>query len=398
MESIKNLYKYGPGPSSSHTIAPYKAALDFNKFNFDKVVVTLFGSLSLTGKGHQTDKIILNTLTCKEKEVIFSKDFKNLPHPNTMLFEGFKNGKIEKSIRYFSIGGGDIVKENEKLVIEEIYPCHSFLDIKKYCNSTNIKDLNEYIDKFEDSSIDEYMNFVFRKMINSVEVSLKKEGTLIGPLKIKRIAKELFLKALSIEDKEEQKIMLLSSFAYAVSEDNSSGAMVITAPTCGSSGVIPSIVYYEYKFNNISKEKLIKGLKVAALFGNIAKMNASVSGAVGGCQAEVGVASAMGAALFSYIYDLSIDQIEYASEVALEHFLGLTCDPVKGYVQIPCIERNGIGVIRSYSSFLYAKYISPLRKNKVSYDKVIEAMKITGDDLSKDYKETAIGGLAKIIE
>ena len=235
-------------------------------------------------------------------------------------------------------------------------------------------------------------------MLKSVEVGLSLEGVLPGTLKLNKVAKKMYENALNINDVAERKEMLLSSFSYAVSENNADGKMIVTAPTCGSAGIIPSILYYYKKYLNTNDEKLINSLKVGAFFGLLAKQNASISGAMDGCQAEIGVASSMGAAILSYLNNLSIYQIEYASEVALEHFLGLTCDPVEGYVQIPCIERNGIGVLRSYASYLYAKNIAPLRQNRVSYDDVIKTMKMTGDDIDPSYKETSIGGLAKILK
>ncbi len=400
MKTIKELYIIGPGPSSSHTIGPYKATLDFLKnYNYDYIRVTLYGSLALTGKGHLTDKIIKSTIGDIKNDILFNIDEKNLIHPNTMVFEGYMNNALINRAIYFSTGGGEVLKNNLiKKNNNFIYPYTSFKDIKEDCKKRGISDLKEIVNQYEDSDIDIYLKEILLKMLESVESGLKKEGVLPGSLKIKRIAKELFIKSLTIADQKEKEDMLLTSFAYATSENNASGEIIVTAPTCGSAGIIPAILYYYKKILNYPDQKLIDALKVASLFGNLAKENASISGAVGGCQAEIGVASSMGAVIFSYLNDLNIYQIEYAAEVALEHFLGLTCDPVKGYVQIPCIERNGIGVLRSKAAFLYAKNIAPLRKNKVSFDNVLKAMKITGDDLSIEYKETSISGLAKVID
>lgn len=234
-------------------------------------------------------------------------------------------------------------------------------------------------------------------MVDSVECGLREEGTLPGTLKLHRIANKLHKKAL-VSSQDEQLTVYLASYSYAASEHNASGGMVVTAPTCGSSGVMASLVYYLLKNLSVPLEKVVKGVKVASIFGNLAKKNATISGAQGGCQAEIGVASAMGAALLSYVNGLSSHQVEYASEVALEHFLGLTCDPVDGYVQIPCIERNGIAALRAYNAYLFAKNIEPLRHNRVSYDCVIQTMKETGEDIASDYKETAKGGLAKTVK
>ncbi len=408
LDSIRNLYIYGPGPSSSHTIGPYRASLDFIKsnignFNFSKIEVTLYGSLALTGKGHGTDKIIKDTI---EKEfnikcdVFFNVDERNLVHPNTMLFVGYNDKNKTISNKYFSVGGGEIVKDDLSLrkKKEYIYPFSSFDDIKKYVKENKIDDLSQVADIFEDKDINSYLLDILNKMLKSVEIGLSLEGVLPGTLKLNKVAKKMYENALNINDVAERKEMLLSSFSYAVSENNADGKMIVTAPTCGSAGIIPSILYYYKKYLNTNDEKLINSLKVGAFFGLLAKQNASISGAMDGCQAEIGVASSMGAAILSYLNNLSIYQIEYASEVALEHFLGLTCDPVEGYVQIPCIERNGIGVLRSYASYLYAKNIAPLRQNRVSYDDVIKTMKMTGDDIDPSYKETSIGGLAKILK
>lgn len=407
MKSIKELYKIGPGPSSSHTIGPFKAINHFineNKNLIDNesmIHIILYGSLALTGKGHLTDKIlgeVLNKNNIKSS-IIFDISKRDLLHPNTMEILLIKEEKIIKKHTYFSIGGGDILIDSlDNLKEKEVYPFNSFNEIKIYAKTNTIFDLKDIVDEFEDKDINEYLKNILYTMLESVKFGLDQEGYLPGSLHIKKIAKELFNNANKINYDVEKIEMLLTSFAYAVSENNASGNVVVTAPTCGSCGIIPSILFYYKFYKNYDDEKLINSLKVASLFGNVAKTKASISGAVHGCQAEIGVASAMGAAMFSYLNNLNIYQIEYASEVALEHFLGLTCDPVKGMVQIPCIERNGIGVLRSKSAYLYAKNISILRKNRVSFDNCVEAMKITGDSLKTEYKETSEGGLAKIIE
>ena len=400
MESLKELYVIGPGPSSSHTIGPYKACIDFikdiNDLKITEIEVILKGSLALTGKGHFTDKIILKTLKDYNTIIKFDYSLKNLKHPNTLVIKGLNNKELIIESTYYSVGGGKILKNSLSNECNEIYPLNKLDEIKTYLKMNNLKDIKDFVNNFEDKDIDEYLNNIVNKMIESVQTGLNKEGKLPG-LNLDRVAKKLYEKSKTLNEPERIG-MLLTSFAYAVSENNSSGEMIVTAPTCGSAGIVPSIIYYEEKMNNVSRNKIIDSLKVGGIFGNLAKKNASISGAMSGCQAEIGVASAMGAAILAYLNDLNLYQIEYASEVALEHFLGLTCDPVKGYVQIPCIERNGIGVLRSYNSYLYAKNIAPLRKNMVSYDAVIETMKITGNDLSSLYKETSEGGLAKIIK
>lgn len=401
METIKDLYIIGPGPSSSHTIGPHRAALDFikdlNKEDVDEIIVTLYGSLALTGKGHLTDRTISDVLRDYKHTINFDYSLKNLLHPNTVKFDAYKNNKIIKEKTYFSVGGGKIVTNLNNLEGIEVYDLNSFDSIKKYLIDNKLN-LIEYINQKENKDLDEYLAKVFDKMMDSVESNLKKDGLIPGNLKLSRVAKTIFENANKLNSGEEKYLMLITSFAYAAVEGNASGELVVTAPTCGSSGIIPAILYYEYKYNNVSKSTIIDSLKVAGIFGNLCKRNASISGAVLGCQAEVGVASSMASAALCYIHGLSLYQIEYGAEVALEHFLGLTCDPVEGYVQIPCIERNGIGALRSYNSYLYAKNIAPFRHNKVSFDDVVEAMKMTGESLNSDYKETSGGGLAKVVK
>ena len=401
MESIKRVFKVGPGPSSSHTIGPFNAAKDFlnQVADFDEVEINLYGSLALTGKGHGTDKILLKALEGKKTKINFNYTFENIKHPNTIDFLAYKNGQLIKKIRYYSIGGGEILKEVEtsKKPVK-VYPFSTFNGLKNYLSKNNLNDISKVVDTFEKENLDEFLLNIFETMIFEIENNLEKEGYLPGNLGVKKVAKKIYQNALNEKDEFEKKILYITSFAYAVSEGNADGEMVVTAPTCGSAGVLPSILYYEYRFNNVSKKKIVNALKVAALLTNFVIENASISGAQLGCQAEIGVASAIASGALCYIHDLSFYQIEYASELALEHFLGLTCDPVNGYVQIPCIERNGIGALRSLISYIYAKDISLLRKNKVSFDEVVKAMKITGESLSKDYKETSIGGLAKIIQ
>ena len=401
METIKNIYKIGPGPSSSHTIAPYNAAKDFLKhinYDFDYIVIDLFGSLSLTGKGHGTDLILKKAFDSYETKINFHNTFENIEHPNTLDFSTYKNDKLIERKRYYSIGGGDFSTTLSKKDVKDVYPFKTFDGLKNYMKVQKIDDIKCVIDNFEDDDIDEFLKDIFLKMCLEVELNLKKEGFLPGRLHLKRIAKDLFDKAQNIDDEIEKITMLITSFAYSASEGNASGEIIVTAPTCGACAVLPSILYYFYKYKNVPVSKIIDGLKVAGIIGDIIKNNASISGAMHGCQAEIGSACSMTSAFICYINDLSLYQIEYGAEIALEHFLGLTCDPVDGYVQIPCIERNGIAALRALTTYLYAKDISNLRRNVVSLDGVINAMKITGESLSKEYKETSIGGLAKILK
>ena len=399
MNSIKHIFKIGPGPSSSHTIAPYKAILDFAKRSnkFDSIEVTLRGSLALTGKGHGTDKILEKALANIKVKVVFDYNLNDLIHPNTMQLSSFLNNKLVDKQTYFSLGGGDISIGKPLLINENIYPFSSFNEIKMKIKDGEFSNIPELVNKYEKDGIDDYLAKMFLGMVDEIENGLKAEGYLPGSLKIKRVAKCIYDNAQNIKDDYEKKIMLLTSFAYAASESNANGEKVVTAPTCGSCGVLSSVLYYEYKYEGKDIKQIIDSLKVSGIIGNLIKTNASVSGALHGCQAEIGSASAMASAALAFLNGLSIYQIEYASELALEHFLGLTCDPVEGYVQIPCIERNGIGSIRALIAYIYARDIAPIRQNKVSFDDVVTTMRITGESLSKEYKETSIGGLAKVL-
>ena len=400
MKSLKELFIIGPGPSSSHTIGPKKAAELFkSKYpNAASFKAVLFGSLALTGKGHLTDYIINKTLgENSEVEFNFTKIY--IPHPNTMDFYAYDENKNEIGYnRFFSLGGGAISVENEKMhETKEVYPFNSFDEMKEHLKELGLEHYYELVYKYEDKDIEEYLIKCLHTMFECIENGLKNKSIIPGKLKLERVAGEIFDTANDENTPlDEKRTLLISSFAYAVAENNASGEEVVTAPTCGSAGVIPALLYYEYKYNNQSIIDLVHSLMVAGLIGNIVKKMASISGAVGGCQAEIGTATAMAAGAISSLHGLKNYQIEYAAELALEHMLGLTCDPVMGYVQIPCIERNAGSALRAYDAFLYAKIISKKRKNRITLDDVIRAMKITGDELSEDYKETSLGGLAKV--
>ena len=402
MQSLKDLFIVGPGPSSSHTIGPFKICLDYIKNcltgkKVNCITVILFQSLALTGKGHLTDKIILSTLKDYKTEIRFDTVTKT-EHPNTMAFETvFCDGSHNKTT-YISYGGGTIGKKGQKVEFRDVYPFNSFDELTRLMEEENTDDIFSIIGRYEDPDILEFGKSILGKMFEVIKSGCNEKGFLPGSLKLKRIAGDLYEKAQKIPSSEERTAVILSSFAYAAAEQNASGRFVVTSPTCGSSGVVPSVLYYEYIYFDKSTDDLAKALLVGGLIGDFVKTNASVSGAVHGCQAEIGTASCMAAASLSYLNGLSCHQIEYASEVAMEHFLGLTCDPVDGYVQIPCIERNAMASLHAYSSFLFAKNISPLRHNEVSFDNVVKAMKMTGDSLSNDYKETSLGGLAGIIK
>lgn len=407
MKSLSKLFRFGPGPSSSHTIAPSNAASFFKELlvnlPVDHIEVTLYGSLSFTALGHHTDVAIKNAL--KPYSTIIKLDSKTpVTHPLTMGFLALdKDGKELLEKHYASLGGGEITSNDDLRVIEkDIYPFRNFEEIKSFMKERNLSSLKDFALLYEKDDIVPYLEKTLEHMFFSIEKGLQATSYIPAnknPRLIwKRSAGKIHDKAIQIPENEARREMLLTSYAYAVGESSASGEEVVTAPTCGSSGVLPAILYYEYKDEGVSKEKLVDALFVAGIFGNIVKQNASIAGAIGGCQAEIGTASSMAAAALCYIKGLSLFAQEYAAECAMEHFLGLSCDPVDGYVIIPCIERNGMGVLRSYDAYLYAKYVAPIRKNEVSFDNVVSAMKLTGDALEEAYKETAKGGLAKILK
>ena len=388
MESLRELYKVGRGPSSSHTMGPEKICKEILKnYDGDFYEVTLFGSLSFTGLGHLTDKIIRETLV--NAEVYFSKELK-LEHPNTMDIVTYKNNEIIGKERYYSIGGGSILRKgDEEKPINHIYPHRNFQEIKDYCQENNLK-LYEYVYKFEDKDFKVFLRSIWDRMKLTINEGLHQEGNLPGVLGVKRKAKFLIN---DHKNKVSIDLRLLSAYAYATSEVNASGGIVVTAPTCGASGVLPSLLYYLKDIRKYSDERILDGLATAGIIGNIIKHNASISGAEAGCQAEVGSACAMAAAAYSELEFGDIDTIEYAAEIALEHHLGLTCDPINGYVQIPCIERNAVAAVRAMNAGELATLLISTRL--VSFDTVVEAMKETGKDLLESYRETSIGGLAK---
>ena len=402
MKSLKTLLILGPGPSSSHTIGPYRIASSFLKElkereKVDHIEVTLFGSLALTGKGHGTDQIIKKAFLGFDTSVLFNPSFKGLSHPNTMECKAFYQDGSSSQKRYQSIGGGSFVVEGEKRKDEDVYPFKTFEELKKHVKEKKITDLFEVIRDNDASDIYPYGLKMLHASFDTIERSLEEKGVLPGPLKLKRAAGDVYKNSSSLKDKTEKRTMLLTSYAYATSEANANNELIVTTPTCGAAGVVPACLYYEWKNHHQNLNNLAKAYLVGALVCSFIKENAGVAGALLGCQSEIGSAASFAAASLSYLYGLSLYQIEYAAEVAMEHFLGLTCDPVDGHVQIPCIERNAIAAIHAYASFLYAKNIAPVRKNRVSFDNVIKAMKETGAELPYELKETSLGGLAKVI-
>ena len=394
MKSITSVYKIGNGPSSSHTVGPFHAAQTFLERypDADAYRVTLYGSLAFTGEGHGTAKAIREGLP--GAEIVFNTEETDLPHPNTMLFQAFKDEKEIAALRIFSIGGGSIRIENESSAEDkEVYPQKNFTQIRDLCNQEKISIL-QLIYILEGAPLRDYLKKVWKAMQDSVERGLQAEGVLPGGLNLLRKAKSLYEKRCYNESADVTMNRLIAAYAYAVSEENAAENLVVTAPTCGSCGVLPSILYYMHRDRGSPEEEILDALAVAGLVGNVIRTNASISGAECGCQAEIGSACSMAAAAVATLFGLNIDQIEYAAEIAMEHNLGLTCDPVNGLVQIPCIERNAVAAMRALSAVNLSRFLYTTRK--ISFDEIVATMYRTGLDMDEKYRETSHGGLAQI--
>ncbi len=397
MKSLRYLYKIGRGPSSSHTMGPEKACRIFLKRypQADEYEATLLGSLSATGKGHLTDEVIRETFAPGKVTVIFGDtDESKLLHPNTLILKAKSGGSVLGESEVYSVGGGEIVFKGEKQnAAEEIYPHKTFDEIKEFCIENSLK-LWQYAEIFEGGEIWNFLQNIWENMQNCVLRGLKTDGVLSGGLNTRRKAKILYDQYVLNEDAETRENRLVCAYAYAASEENASGGVVVTAPTCGSCGVLPAVFYYLKNKKDVPDKEILKGLATAGIIGNVVKTNASISGAECGCQAEVGVACAMASAAIAQIKGMSLDQIEYAAEIAVEHHLGLTCDPVCGLVQIPCIERNAVAALRALNEVTLASFLSDTRK--ITFDTAVKTMYETGRDLRTGYRETATGGLAKL--
>ncbi len=396
MKSLKQLYKIGVGPSSSHTMGPVKAAERFlcQYDGYDSYIVTLYGSLALTGKGHCTDVAIERAFAPRKVTIVFDKDTKR-EHPNTMDFDGYTGSKQTCHMRAYSIGGGEVLVEGETFAEgKDVYALNTFEQIKRYCEQHNMR-YWQYALQCEGDGILDYMREIWQVMMSSVNEGLCAEGILPGGLNVVRRAKTLATNCARRETAQSREDRIVASYAFAVGEQNASGGVVVTAPTCGASGVLPAVFRYAREQHNFSDEQIYRALLTAGIVGNVVKTNASIAGAECGCQAEIGTACSMAAAGLAELYGMTLDEIEYSAEVALEHHLGLTCDPVCGLVQIPCIERNAVAAMRSINAVSLATFLADSRK--VSFDTVVNAMYETGHDLSENYRETSIGGLAKLI-
>ena len=397
MESLKELYKIGVGPSSSHTMGPERAAkiISLRYPDAEKFIVTLYGSLAKTGIGHRTDYIIRKTLSEEKTEIIFDTEKNELPHPNTMRFQIVKNGKISADFTVMSVGGGAIRFLGEDVTPPpRPYNLSSFSDIADYCHKKDMR-LWQYVEMVEGFEIWDFLQSVWDCMKNSVKEGIQAEGEIFGGLNVLRKAKQLYSYRHMDELAETKENRLVCAYAFAVSEQNAScDGKIVTAPTCGASGVLPAVLKYTQDKKKLSDSDILRALATGGLIGNIIKTNASISGAEAGCQAEIGSACSMAAAALAELYEMDMDQIEYAAEVAMEHHLGLTCDPVKGLVQIPCIERNAVAAMRAINAVNLANFLAGTRK--ISFDLVVKTMYETGRDLHNNYRETSEGGLAKL--
>ncbi len=394
MQSLKMLYKIGKGPSSSHTMGPQFAAEYINETypNAAFVTVILYGSLALTGDGHGTDRVLKNTLIAPN-EIILNTEEKNLPHPNTMDFIVRDEDKNEVAkVRAMSIGGGEIRIEGvPAITAPEVYPQKNFEEIKEYCLMHHLR-LSDYVTNYEGEEILIFLKSVWEQMKATIREGLSMEGFLPGGLKVERKAKYLYSQRHMDETPETRENRLVCAYAYAASEQNAGGGTITTAPTCGASGVLPAVLYYMQGKKGFTDFEIAKALAAAGIVGNVVKQNASISGAEAGCQAEIGTACSMASAALAELHFMDLDQIEYAAENAMEHYLGLTCDPVCGLVQIPCIERNAVAAMRAINALSLANFLTSTRK--VKFDTVVETMYQTGKDLKLSYRETSEGGLA----
>lgn len=394
MQSLRTLYKIGKGPSSSHTMGPQFAAEYVNEKypNADFVKVILYGSLALTGEGHGTDKVLLNTIKA-DKEIITDTTTTDLPHPNTMDFYVYDENKNEiAKVRAMSIGGGEIRIEGEPQVTSpQVYPQKNFEEIKEYCLLHHLR-LSDYVAKYEGEEIFLFLRTVWEQMKATVREGIDAEGVLPGGLGVERKAKFLYAQRHIDETPETRENRLVCAYAYAASEQNAGGGTITTAPTCGASGVLPAVLFYMQEKKGFTDFEIAKALAAGGIIGSVVKQNASISGAEAGCQAEIGTACSMAAAALAELHFMDLDQIEYAAENAIEHYLGLTCDPVCGLVQIPCIERNAVAAMRAINALSLANFLTSTRK--VKFDTVVETMYETGKDLKNKYRETSEGGLA----
>ena len=396
MKSIRDIYKIGKGPSSSHTMGPAKAMEIFVREHPDaeSFCVILYGSLADTGKGHGTDTAIRLMAGGKDVQIIFDTEQRELPHENTLDIYAVRGGVRDESfMRVMSVGGGDIrILGRDDESFGQVYPEGSFAEIAEFCRARGIR-LCDFVVMREGEDIYDFLYTVWDTMKNAIHDGLTTSGTLPGGLMVERKAQYLYSRRHIDESQVTRENRIVCSYAFAVAEQNADNGTIVTAPTCGACAVLPSVLKYMQEKHGFSDKQVLKALAVAGLIGTLVKTNASISGAECGCQAEIGTACSMASAALGELFEMGIDQIEYAAEIAFEHHLGLTCDPIAGLVQIPCIERNAVAAMRAINAVNLANFLSDSRK--ISLDMVIKTMYETGKDMSHLYRETAAGGLAK---
>ena len=398
MKSIRDIYKIGKGPSSSHTMGPERAARLFRSEHPEAEAfrVILYGSLSKTGVGHGTDRVLRQVLSPLPTEIIFSDEVLPDSHPNTLDFIALRGGEESGFLRVESVGGGDIriPDRKEKEEVEEVYIEHSFAEIADFCKWRYIQTLSDYVELNEGPEIWDFLMDVWQVMKNAIDEGLHASGTLPGGLGVQRKAKYLYEQTPEHYEPSLREFQLIAAYAYAVAEQNADNGTIVTAPTCGACGVLPAVLKYAQETKHFTDEEICRGLAAAGIIGNLTKSNASISGAECGCQAEIGTACSMAAAALAELYKQNLDQVEYAAEVAMEHHLGLTCDPICGLVQIPCIERNAVAAMRAMNACNLSYFLTGSRN--ISYDMVCRAMRETGVNLDHRFRETSEGGLARL--
>ena len=397
MQSIRTLYKVGKGPSSSHTMGPERAAKLFREMTpeADRYEVILYGSLAKTGVGHGTDRVLVDTLAPYPTKIVFaSVDPGNMKHPNTLDLIAYQDNKETQRIRVESIGGGDIVVEGEAQHADaEVYPENSFAEIARFCQWRHVS-LPEYVELNEGLEVWSFLEHIWHVMRQSIEDGLAAEGILPGGLNVQRKAKYLYERTHLLDLPQVRELQLVCSYAFAVAEQNAGNGTIVTAPTCGSCGVLPAVLMYMQQKYDLPDRKIAEALGVAGLFGNLVRHNASISGAECGCQAEIGTACSMAAAAMGELTGLTIEEQEYAAEIAMEHQLGLTCDPICGLVQIPCIERNAVAAKRAIDASNLSHMLVGTRT--ISFDMVVRTMYETGINMNRAFRETSEGGLARL--
>ena len=397
MKSIRDLYKIGKGPSSSHTMGPARAAEIFKSENPDaeRYEVVLYGSLAKTGVGHGTDRVLRDVFAPKDVQIVFAKhDPDDLKHPNTLDLSAFTGAEKTASIRVESIGGGDIVVEGRPgLEPPEVYPENSFAEIAQFCAWRQVS-LPQYVEMNEGPEIWDFLKDIWNAMRKEIHDGLSAEGVLPGGLNVQRKAKYLFERGHQVDIPQVRELQQVCAYAFAAAEQNAGNGTIVTAPTCGSCGVVPAVLMYLQGKYHYSDLRMAHALGVAGIIGNLIRRNASISGAECGCQAEIGSACSMAAAAMCELMEFPIEQIEYAAEIAMEHHLGLTCDPICGLVQIPCIERNAVAAKRAIDASNLAHMLVGTRT--ISFDMVVRTMYETGLSINKAFRETSEGGLARL--